>query len=353
MIIRQGTGREHAIAWSLFLLSYSVLFGVTLFLGRFVDAGWDKALLLLLNPDNYIPVLDELVILQTDWAAFYLAVLPLAWLIGYYSSRRSLVAQARARRVFQALAVLFGLWYGLGVLNLGKGVFWWGEYEYPVIFLPLGLLFFTGFYIGGNLFVLLDDENQRKLAQAIWLSFIAVFFVNLVGEDTIKSMVQRHRPLHSTYESWNDQIRIIPDEVVRGSYSYISGHTSSFWAQTIIFFMLIKSLRFRIPLLLLGLFHGYTRIYTAAHFPYCVMMATFFGIAVTALIYHCFWNHKHLPLLTMLLFAVAMWELGLSPVYSGALVIVSIAWFAVDRYRHRNSPVPEPLSGTLEWGRDG
>lgn len=351
MIIQTKSLREHALAWGLFLPAYAVLFGITLFLGRFVGATWDLDLLLLLNPDRYIPLLDELIILQTDWAAFYLALIPLTWQIGYYASRNSAAAQAWARRVFHVLAVLFGIWYGLGVVVPAGGIFWWGEYEYTSIFLPLGLLMFAGFYLAGNLFVWLDDENQAKLAQAFWLTLLAVFFVNVLGENNIKELVGRYRPLHASNAPWNEQIHTRADEIVRGSYSYISGHTSSFYAQTFIYFMLIKSVPVRTLIVLVGLFHGYTRIYTAAHFPYCVLMATLFGMAVTSLVYLCFWNHRHLPLITMLTLTFVLYELTGALKAPAILLAITLVWFAVYHYRARNKPEPEPLDGTLTWGR--
>lgn len=348
MIIKTGSVREHALAWLAFLPAFAAIFGITWFFGKFVDAAWDINLLLLLNPDTYIPVLDELVILQTDFAALCLVVVPLAWTIGYYSSRNRPNARTWARRVLHVLGVLFGIWYGLGVFFHDRGIFYWSQYEYPIIFLPLGFILFTGFYFAGNLYFWLDEDDQAKLAHAFWLSVIALFFVNAIGEDTIKSWVARPRPLSEANAAWNGAIRQLPDEVVRGSYSYISGHTSSFWAQTFIYVLLVQSWRFRIPLLLVGVFHGFTRIYTAAHFPYCVIMATFFAITVVTFIYYCLWNHRHLPLLAMLLLSYTIYGLSHSPVLPGIIAGISIAWFLVHLYLTRNDSGFTPLGNKLE-----
>lgn len=350
MIIKNGTIREHALAWSVFLVIYGVLFGITLFFGKFVDAAWDINLLLFLNPDSYIPVLDELVIMQTDFALLYLVLIPLVWLIGFYMTRNRPNAQKRARRVLHILGVVFALWYGMGMFVHDKGIFYWPKYEYPIVFLPLALILLTGFYFAGNLYLWLDDENQAKLAHAFWLTLLALFFVNVIGEDTIKELVARPRPLNDANSAWNGAIRQMPDEIVRGSYSYISGHTSSFWAQTIIYVMLIKSWRFRIPVLLLGCFHGFTRIYTAAHFPYCVIMATFFGILVTAAIYHCLWNHRHLPLIAMLLLTLTLFKVGANPIIPGVIAAITIIWFLIYQYRNGKATFT-PLDNALAWGR--
>ena len=246
------------------------------------------------------------------------------------------------------LGILFGIWYGLGAVIHDKGIFYWHEYTYPAVFPLLGLILLAGFYFAGNLYIRLDDENQRKLAHAFWLTLVALFFVNVIGEDTIKQWIARPRPLSEANAAWNGAIRQLPDEIVRGGYSYISGHTSSFWAQTLIFFWLIKSWRFRAPLLALGVFHGFTRIYTAAHFPYCVIMATFFAVIVTSVLYHCLWNHRHLPLISMLLLCFALYRLQASVTLPAVIAGITIVWFLASCYLNRNKPEPMPLGNALQ-----
>ncbi|MCK5863166.1 MAG: hypothetical protein KAH38_11825, partial [Candidatus Hydrogenedentes bacterium] len=78
MIIKENTIREHAVGWAIFLSCYAVLYSTALFMARFVDSSWDTRLLLFLNPDSYIPVLDELIILQTDFATYLFAIILIA-----------------------------------------------------------------------------------------------------------------------------------------------------------------------------------------------------------------------------------------------------------------------------------
>lgn len=347
MIIRTGTLSEHIRAWCVFLLSFACIFLVTLFLGKFAGAAWDTRLLLFLNPDKYIPILDELVIFQTDFGAFYLAIIPLVWQIGYYWSRNNRQKQERAQTVFRFLAVIVGIWHGLGMFIQKRGIFWWGEYEYSLVFLPLGIVLFGGLWCAGALFVRFTDADQRKLSHAFWLSFMAVFFVNVIGEDNIKELIARSRPLHESNASWNGQIRIMQDEIVRGSFSYISGHSSSFWAQTFIYFLLIKSWQIRVPIILLGLFHGYTRLYTAAHFPYCVFMATLFGISVTSLVYYCLWNHKHAALVTMLFVCAVLFLMGSKPIIWLSVLGITVLWFLIYQYKHRHQGEFDSIGNAL------
>jgi len=312
-------------------------------MSRFVDAEWDIQTLLFLNPDAYIPVLDELVILQTDFATYLVVMLLVAWQIGYYCIRdRNPEAALRTRNVFYVLAAVFGVWHALGVFIQDKSIFWWDSHENNLIFLALGIAFAGGFIVAGNLYVYLRPEDQRKLAHAFWLTITAIFFISVLGEDIVKETVQRHRPLHETYQAWNGQVRILKDEVIRGSYSYFSGHTSSFWALTMIYFWLFRSTKVRIGLVLWAMFHGFTRIYTAAHFPYCVIMATFFAIPVTSMIYYCLWNHRHIPLISTLLMSGGLFLLAKSPTIPSVVLAIILAWFAVYRFRSNYVP-PKPL----------
>ncbi len=349
MIIKDNTLREHAIAWGAFLGAYALVYGFTVFMGRFVDTSWDIALLLWLNPNHYVPLLDELVILNTDFATYYWVLMLISWQIGYYCSRNSETARMWTRRVFFGLSAFFGLWHLLGLAYQKQGLFWWSEYEYPMVFVPLALAFVVGFCVAGELFVRLEDDDQRKLAHAFWLVLATVFFVNIVGEDFIKEHIGRPRPLNSANEAWNAQIRILPDEVVRGSYSYISGHTSGFLAITAIYFWLFKSWKIKALIATAALFQGYTRIYTAAHFPYCVVMAIFFAFIVASLVYFFLWNHRHAPMLAVSLLAVGLYLLTDKFLIPGTLLAIAVPWYLLHLYLARNhgahydDPLLEPV----------
>lgn len=349
MIIKETNLKEPILAWAGFLGVFIVVYGLTLFMGRFVNASWDIHLLLLLNPDAYIPILDEWVILETDFGGYFIGIMLISWQIGYYCCRTRPAAQERARKIFYGLGVVFALWHVCGLFIQKKGIFWWSEYEYPIVFVPLAIAFLAGFSLAGNLFVWLEEEDQHKLAHAFWLTLLALFFVNIIGEDSIKALVERHRPLHSTYEAWNGQIRILPDEVVRGSYSYISGHTSSFFAQIMIYFWLFKSLRVRCFLMGWACFHGFTRIYTAAHFPYCVLMAVIFAVVTTSAVYYFLWNHKFLPLISMTALFGSLFLHAKSPVLPVTLLAIVWIWFAVYWFRSRDDLHPYlPMDDGIE-----
>lgn len=271
--------------WGLFLGLFGLLYQATYTLGVFVDAPWDIQVLLWGNPDRYIPVLDELVILCTDFDTYLVVLVLLCWQIGYYICRGRAGRQAVMAKVFHGLGITAGLWHLAGLFLHKKAIFWWPEYEYTPVFIPLAAAFYAAFYFMGRLYVRMRDEDQRLLARAFWLVLLAVVFTNVIGEDNIKATVQRHRPLHDTYSEWNGAVRVMNDEIVRGSYSYISGHASSFFTMLAVYFWALRSRKLGAALLAWAAFHAFTRIYTAAHFPYCTLMGSLFGFTVATMIW--------------------------------------------------------------------
>jgi len=293
MLLHENSrARDKVRAWLVLWAVYAVLFGVTLFMGRFCDAPWDIRLLLWGNPDQYIPVLDEWVIFETDFATYFLAFMFIGWQISYYISRGSDRRKQKTRRVWHVLAVVFGVWHLLGAWYAGeKAIFFWGAHEYWMVFIPLGIAFFLGSWWVGESVVRMDDKDQRKLATVFWLTLLAVLFINVIGEDTIKAIVKRHRPQHDSYAAWNSGIRSINDEVVRASYSYISGHASGFVAQVGLLIWVVRNRYLKAALIAWVVFHAWTRVYTAVHFPYDVFMASVFAFANCTLIYFCLWKY--------------------------------------------------------------
>lgn len=279
---------QFALRSVLFLTLFTALFSVYLFLGKFVDAPWDKAVLLFLNPDVKIPVLDQLVILETDFATYWVAISLIAWTIGYYSSRGSESRREKTCTVMHVLGVLWCVWHLCGLFVWKQGIFWWSEPHDKIVFVPLALAFYASFRLIGLSYVRLSDETQQRLAGLFWMTIVAVIFTNMIGEDKLKSIVQRHRPLHESYAPWNEAIRILPDEVVRGSYSYISGHASSFFALVTAFAWAFKSWKVRTVLWGWAAFHAFNRIYTAAHWPYDTILGALFGFIVASMVYFIF-----------------------------------------------------------------
>lgn len=280
-----GAALDTAKRWALFLVLFGLLYLFTYVLGIFADSQWDIKLLLLGNPDRHIPVLDELVILSTDFDTYFFVLVTLAWQIGYFIARGSARRKEIMARVFIGLGVFFALWHGAGLFVHNWKIFWWPEYEYKVVFIPLAIAFYAAFHFMGRLYVRMSEDDQRRLMWAFWLALLAVVFTNVIGEDYMKASVQRHRPLHEYYQEWNGSVRILKDEIVRGSYSYISGHASSFFTLLGLYFWVFRQRGIRAALLGWAAFHAYTRIYTAAHFPYCTIMGSLFGFAVATMIW--------------------------------------------------------------------
>ncbi len=294
MSLSVETLKSLAKRWIILLSGALLLIFITLLLGRFIDTPLDIRILLAGNPDHYIPVLDQLVVFTTDFSVYVFALLIVSWQIGYFCSRGSESARIRCSYLFRAFAVLLCVYHWCGLFWHGTSLFWWSGYEYKSVFFPLGLAFLISFWFAGLSYVRCSEETLKKLSYVFWLTLLTVILTNPIGEDHIKSIIQRPRPLHEHYAAWNAKIRTIPDEVVRGGYSYISGHSSSLFALVTPLFWAVRNKWVRVGLILWAAFHAWTRVYTAAHFPYCITMGSLFGFAMGTLVYKVFWKYDRI-----------------------------------------------------------
>ncbi len=278
--------------WALVLLGSFFLIVITLALGRFVDSSWDMSLLLLLNPDGYIPLVDEFMIFLTDFSVYVWALLAVSWLVGYYICRENEQRKARANHVYRTLGLLAGLYHGSAAFYHNPKFYWWSEYEFNLILIPLGLLFVACGWLAGLSFVALDDKQLRKLSTVFWLTLLTTTLTNFIGTNYIKETVGRHRPLHAAYAPWNEQLRTIADEIVRGGHSYVSGHSSSLFALLTPLFWALTNRYIRAGLLVWAALHAFTRVYVAVHFPYCCLMGSLLGFAIGTLVFHLLWPYE-------------------------------------------------------------
>ena len=268
--------------WLILVLAYLVAASITLYLGRFVDAPWDLALLLALNPDSYIPVVDEFMIFLTDFSVYSFAFLFIFWVVAYYICRGKASRKRGANIVFRIFAVVLGLWHLSGVFFGFVGI----TYEYNLIFIPLALVFFVGFWFAGMSFVALDDETLAKIATVFWLTLVAAIFTNLLGTTPIKEYIGRFRPLNDAYSPWNEGLRAFTDETVRGGFSYISGHSSSLFALLTPLFWAVKNRWVKGGLMVWATLHAFTRVYVAVHFPYCCIIGSLYGFIIGTCVFH-------------------------------------------------------------------
>jgi len=279
---------KHLLPWIILFAVYTLLVEITLFCARFINDPLDRAILLALQPDHYVPILDEFIILVTDFSVYVFGLTALTWQITYLICRNNPVRLRRATRAWQVMAIVFGIYHALGVVFYKHGVFWWGKYEYNGVFLVLGLILFLAFWYGAKTFAAWDAATQRRWSRVFWLTLLTVCFSNFHGENYIKKTIGRPRPFAPANAPWNEEVRKIKDEVVCGGPSYISGHASSLFALLTPTFWAVRRKRVKAGLFGWASVHAYTRVYTAAHFPYCAFMGSLFGFAVGTLVFMLF-----------------------------------------------------------------
>lgn len=273
--------------WAIVLAGFALIFGFTLLMSLLINDPLDRAILIACNPSQYIPVIDELMILLTDYSVLVFSVLFLSWGVAYLICRGRPHWGWWVNRMLQVMGVGFGLYFGSGVF--------WAKAEYTIIFVPLGFIFLAGYCFVGWTFVHWDEQKLRRGALVFRLTLLSVFLTNAIGEDKIKELVGRPRPLAAVNDEWNEPIRRIPDEIVRGGNSYVSGHASSLFALTTPMALAASNPWVRGAIFAWAVLHGYTRVYTAAHYPYCALMGSFLGFAVGALIFYAFVGRRAGP----------------------------------------------------------
>jgi membrane-associated phospholipid phosphatase len=274
--------------WGMVLAGYVPLVALGLLGAKLINDPLDRALLLALQPDRYVPLLDEFIVLVTDYSVYTFSITILAWQITRLICWGRETRLRRAFYVWRALAVVLGLFHAAGLFFYEHGIFWWQQHEYRLVLPGLGLAFFTAFWMGAATLRDWDRSTQRRWSRVFWLTLLTVALSNGYGENYIKKTIGRPRPLAGANAPWNEQVRLINDEVVRGGASYISGHASSLFALLTPAMWAARRRKVKAGLAGWAAVHAYTRVYTAAHFPYCALMGSLFGFAVGTLVYFSF-----------------------------------------------------------------
>lgn len=245
-----------------------------------IDDLTDRAILLALNPDHYVPVLDEAMVLVTDFSEQALGVVLVSWLIGYYVCRNRPERKRMVAHALRLMGVVFGVCAASGIV--------WRGYTYEVVLVPYGLALTAGLWIAGTSFVRADDATLRRFAVVVWLVALSSFLTSFLAEGFVKSTVQRARPLADVNVGWNHAIRLVPDEVVRTGYSYASGHSAGLFALVTPMFWATRRTSVRVALLLWATVHSFTRVYLAAHYPFCALMGSVMGCSIGSLVFFTF-----------------------------------------------------------------
>ncbi len=317
-----------------FGVAYGILYAAGKLLVPLTD-GADKAILAFINPDTYAPGFDELFRAINDYTNPLILLPFICWMIAYALYHFPPRQRVAAYLVLVAVAVgLMGLLYGvfgdnahssikallvimvgtplLGLLPQKKSVL-------TVVFAVAAAVLFAVMYknwenktyVGANVLLVLmsvaafgtfiwmfrtmDDDTMRRFSLVFWLVLLSGLLTDMGITEPIKNTIQRPRPLNDANKPWNESIRPIPDEILHGNNSFPSGHTSGTFALLTPLFWFARDRRVRAGLMLWATLQGVGRVYTAAHFPFCVLMGGLLGFWMGTLIFFTLWGPSLWP----------------------------------------------------------
>jgi len=235
----------------------------------------DRHLLLVVNRSSQLPGLNALMILVTDFSVPYVAVLLSLWGLGAEAVERGWVPASRLEVAFPVVGGAIGLWLMIWLAPT------YTEWAAPLV---TSVLAVAGLWWAGSSYRRLAPETLTRLRRAFWLSLLSI----LIVEASIKLLVWhtpfRPRPLSADNAAWNSVLRVVPDEYVRHGNSYVSGHAAALFALLSPFAWAVRRTSLRVALFAWATLHTVSRVYVAAHYPYCAFMGSFLGFTISTLL---------------------------------------------------------------------
>lgn len=320
-------------------LGFGLLWGAAHAFGRFVVPsiqGIDQAISAAVNPDGYLPFVDEFFRFITDHTNFLIAApllalaaavglyrltqMPIAralkWAVGWYLVwmipivllRKELEEQGAMIYLVAALPLILML-LGAGVPRLFRPV---DARKWLTGLLVVNLLVFLGLYFthhlfwnyglpGANYYLLpamlgtfgmsiwafatMDDDGMRRYARVFWMLLLTIILVDMFATEWTKDAIARPRPLSELNAPWNEALRAIPEETLRGNSSFPSGHTSGTFALLTPLFWWARDRRVRAFILTWAVLQGVSRVYTVAHFTSDCLVGAMLGLGTGTLVF--------------------------------------------------------------------
>ncbi len=238
---------------------------------------YDKAMLAAINPDEYLPGFDQFFRFLTDYTNPLILLPMLSWLIALGLYRLF----PNHKRVFTGILIIETLL--LTILTVLGRI--WPNTTYMGVDLMAAFAVFVVFGMTAVIFHKMENDAMRRLACVFGLMILSGAVTNWGATEPIKKAVARPRPFNDANKPWNLHVRVIPDELLRGANSFPSGHAAGTFALLTPLFWYARDRRLRAGLATWAVLQGVSRVYTAAHFPFCCLMAGLLGFTIGTIVF--------------------------------------------------------------------
>ena len=253
--------------------------GLMFLVSNFINDEIDWNMLLVINPDVYIPILNELMVFITNCSMAIFAVGFIFWEIGYATYRKDPSNPQNQQKAVR-LVIIMGI-----IIAIIGAIIIFIKYEYKTVGIVFAAVVIVGFWMLGKTYVKLKIEYLDRFSVAMTMIIISIVLNAALSEQLIKYIVQRWRPMNDYYSSYNTAVVLIEDAITRSGYSYVSGHSSALFALVTPIVFLVKDRKIKGTLIVWAALHALSRVYVAAHFPLCITMGSIMGIIYGTLAY--------------------------------------------------------------------
>ena len=146
-------------------------------------------------------------------------------------------------------------------------------------------------YIGDGIFSIIISLLFLILKR--WKDALMIFLaysLSGITSQIIKNLVIAPRPI--SYFKAEQYQHFIKGIVTHTSASFPSGHTTSAFALSLILALILQNKKWNIPLLVLAILTGYSRIYLGQHFLLDVIVGSLIGTIFSLAVFHVMSNLK-------------------------------------------------------------